>query len=501
MNELNVLLIQPPDPPSKRIIRDHAGKFGIPVKTPKYLFSTLTIPPLDLAYAAAVLESQGHVPKIIDCAALNLDQGTVLEIVSKEEFELVVINTSLPSLEYDMPLAERIKELSPKSIVSVAGPFLSFDPAIALKRNDVDAVVLGEIDYAIAELSDVVASGSSFSQVKGIAFRENGRIVKTAERPLIEDLDKLPFPAHHLLPMRKYRYYDHFGNQPFFTVLTSRGCPYGCIYCPYPLGYGNKWRGRSPKNVIEEINRLVEGYRIKDILFRDQVFTFDEERTEELCDEIIENRLRFRWKCETRADKLTRPLIVKMKEAGCKGINIGVESGDPGILHSMGKPGLTVERIRDVFAETRKNSIETYAFFMIGFPGEGISEIENTLNLARTLDADHIQFSIVTPYPGTKLFEIAEKNNWIETKDWTLYTSNDKAVMRTDKLTSAEITRIFSDAQKELWSLKPRRFKSLFTRRNLKVLWHEPKYGLHRLVSMFLRGKNEKQKPFQNQKH
>jgi len=238
--------------------------------------------------------------------------------------------------------------------------------------------------------------------------------------------------------------------------------------------------------VIEEIKLLVKDYGIKDILFRDQVFTFDEERTEELCDEIIENQLRFRWKCETRADKLTRPLIAKMKKAGCKGINIGVESGDPRILQSMGKPGVSVEKIRDVFAETRKNSIETYAFFMIGFPGEGVSEIENTLNLARTLDADHIQFSIVTPYPGTKLFEMAERNNWIKTKDWTLYTSNEKAVMRTDKLTSAEIEKIFSAAQKELRSLKQRGFKSLLTRRNLKVLWHEPKYGLYRLVSIFL---------------
>ena len=431
---MNVVFLQPPDPPEGKVLRDMAGRFGIRVGAN----ARGVLPPLDFAYAASVLEKNGSSAEIIDAPALHLDVQEVLEELSKEKADMIVMSTTPVSFKKDLEISDLIKEKSPDTLVCLTGSLVSILPEIALNDSKVDIVVRNEIEYTILDLFRVLED-KSFEDVRGIAYRKNDKIIKTPDRPLIMNLDELPFPAYHLLPMGRYCH-NWFSEKekPFMTMLASRGCPYKCIYCPYPIGYGEVWRGRSVQNVLDEIQFLVDKFHIKSILFRDQVFTFDMKRTEEICRGIIERGIDVKWRCETRVDRLSRKLMTVMKEAGCVGLHLGVESGDPEVLSKIGKPGVNIDTIKRVFADADDLGIETGAFFMIGLPGETKQSLWKSFELAMELNPDIISFAAVTPYPGTELYKIAEEKGWILTRDWTRYTGFD-VVMRTDDLSEEDI--------------------------------------------------------------
>ena len=472
-----IILVQPPDPPQTQILRDHMGKFGI-LKKSSSIIRDDVLPPLDLAYSASLLEKNGHEVDILDSPTLGLNSTQVLQLITKENPELVVINTSSVSIKHDLDFAADVKNVVDGAIV-VTGPHVTLNPNIALQKKEIDLVICGEIEYTILELSQKL---SSFGDIKGITYKENGNIINTPKRPLITQLDELLPPAYHLLPMKKYSYHL-LKKRPFITVLSSRGCPFGCIYCPYPLGYGNVWRGRSPENVLSELKMLVEKYGIKSVLFRDQVFTFDMGRTEKICEGMVRDGIDIEWRCETRIDRLSKNLMVKMKKAGCAGIHVGVESGDPAILRKTAKVGITVDQIKKVFREAKEVGLETVAFFIIGLPGETKESISRTLNLAKTLSSDITWFTAAVPYPGTKLHELAEKKGWILTKDFEKYTGRE-VVMRTDDLTEDDIRMALLEAKKMFLS-RTDLIKMLFTRKGLSILFSSPRTAMEFAFSKF----------------
>lgn len=429
---MKTLFIEPPYQSGYEVLRDQAGKFGAKI-SPGTVF-----PPLDFAFSAAVLEKNGYEFEIIDAPALNLDVQRVLKNVSKDEPRLIVVNTSAVSLTNDLKIACLIKERSPNSWVCVTGSLLSVMPEVALSNSKIDIVVRSEIEDTIVELLKAL-DDRRLQDVKGIAYKKDGTIVKNPDRPLNLNFDGLPFPAYHHLPVDRY-YYHLLPRRPFVTMLTSKGCPYGCIYCPYPIGFGNVWRGRSSKKVVDEIQYLADRFNVKSILFRDQVFTYDMKRTEEICKGIVDRGVDISWRCETRVDKLSEKLMLKMKEAGCVGLHMGVESGNPKILSTVAKRGLNLDMAKKIFAKAKDIGIETFAFFMVGLPGETKQSIWQSYKLAREINPDIIQFTVLTPYPGTKLFDIAEKKGWILTRDWSKYTGFD-VVMRTDELSEQDIRR------------------------------------------------------------
>jgi radical SAM superfamily enzyme YgiQ (UPF0313 family) len=475
-----IILIQPPDPPQTQILRDHMGKFGI-LKRSNSIVRDDILPPLDLAYSASLLENYNHEVDIIDSPTLGLTTSQILQRLINEKPNLVIINTSSVSIENDLDFATRVKNVV-DGLIAVTGPHVTLFPEIALQRKEIDLVIRDEIEYTVLELSQKL---SGFENIKGITYRKNGSIFSTPKRPFINRLNELPFPAYHLLPMEKYSYHL-LKKKPFITVLSSRGCPFGCIYCPYPLGYGNIWRGRSPESVLAELKMLVEKYKVKSILFRDQVFTFDMKRTEKICDGIIQADIDIDWRCETRIDRLSKNIMSKMKKAGCVGIHVGVESGDSTILRKTAKVGIEIDRIKKIFREAKVVGLETVAFFIIGLPGETKESISRTLNLAKELKSNITWFTAAVPYPGTKLYELAERKGWILSKDFKKYSGRD-VVMRTDNLSEEDIKKALINA-KELFSKDI--FKIAFSKNGISTVLSEPNKTFDYIINRLRRKLN-----------
>lgn len=465
----DLLLVQPPNPPNTQILRDHMGMFGI-LKKGISLMKNDVLQPLNLAYSASLLEKNGFDVNIIDASAMGYDYEKTLKEIKKENPRLIILNISGVSNDLDLDFSTRIKEFV-ESKVAVTGPHLTLMPETALKRNNIDFVILGEIEYTVLELSKNL---DGFKKINGIAYKKEDKIIRTPNRPFITNLDELPFPAFHLLPMEKYCY-SILEKRPFTTILTGRGCPHQCIYCPYPLGYGNFWRGRSVENVLEEMRLLKEEFKIKSLLFRDQVPTFDMKRAEKLYDSMIKEKFDFEWRCETRIDKVSKILMEKMKKSGCVGVHFGIESGDPVILKKIGKDcNINLNLIKKHFKEAKEIGLSTVAYFLIGLPGETKESIEKTFKLAEELKADDTWFNVPAPYPGTKLHEIAKKENWILTEDWSRY-SGREVVMRTDKLSEKEIKEMLEKAKLKYSNESQNLFKLFFNFRGMKVAIRNPR--------------------------
>jgi len=472
----DILLVQPPDPPNTQILRDHMGMFGI-LKRGISLIKNDVLPPLNLAYSASLLEKNGFDVNIIDASAMEYDYEKALKEIKKENPKFTVLNISGVSNDSDLDFSVRIKELVDTK-VAVAGPHLMLMPENALKRKNIDFVIFGEIEYTLLELSKNL---DNFKKIKGIAYKKEDKIIKNPRRPFITNLDELPFPSYHLLPMKKYCY-SILNKQPFMTILTSRGCPYKCIYCPYPLGYGDFWRGRSVENVLEEMRLLKNDFKIKSLLFRDQIPTFDMERAEKIYDGMIKEGFDFEWRCETRVDKVSKPLMEKMKRSGCVGVHFGVESGDPVILKKIGKIGnIDLNLIKKRFKETKEIGLPAVAYFMIGFPGETKETIENTFKFAEELKADDTWFNVPAPYPGTKMYVMAKKENWILTEDWSKY-SGREVVMKTNNLSAEEIKEMLEKAKSKYSKESQNLFKLFLNFRSMKVAIRNPRSIMNYLI-------------------
>ncbi len=464
---MKTIFLQPPDPPEGKVLRGLAGRFGIRVRT----VDPVVLPPLEFAYAASVLEKNGYEFEIIDAPALDLNVQGVLKKLLESGADLVVINTTPTSFKNDLEICGLIKGKLPETWVCLTGPFVSVFPEIALNDSGVDIVIRNEIEYTVLELSKAIEE-NCFEDVEGIAYKKNGEIVRTQNRPLIMNLDELPFPAYHCLPVDEYCHY-WLPEKPFMTMSTSRGCPFGCIYCPYPVGYGGFWRGRSPENVLDEIHLYADDFHVKSILFRDQVFTFDMKKTEQICKGIVEREIDIQWRCETRVDRLSKELMKVMKDAGCIGLHLGVESGDSKILSGIGKHGVNIDMVKKVFADADELEIETGAFFMIGLPGETRQSIWKSFKLAMDLNPDFVHLGVVTPYPGTELYRLAEEKGWILTRDWTKYTGFE-VVMRTDDLSKEEIKRALEYWKTCVVYRRKTLQKEVFSKKGVKNAFRKP---------------------------
>jgi len=473
----NIVLIQPPDPKGTKIIRDHMGKFGILEKKASSIRYDL-LPPLDLAYSAALLEKNGFNPSIIDSPTLDLDKSKLLREVVNKNPDLIVVNTSGVSILNDLKLASWLKNTLEIDTIAITSAYM---PENILNKMDIDVFIRGEVEQTILELCQKYPN---FKKIKGIFYKKDNKFFYNPKRPLIQNLDELPLPAYHLLPMKKYSFHMFKGKR-FVTVLTSRGCPFGCTYCLYPIGYGNVWRGRSPKNVLEELNILTEKYKVKSILFRDQVFNFIPKRTEEICDSIVKNNIDIEWRCECRIDLLSKSLLLNMKKAGCAGVHLGVESGDPNILKSIAKTGVSIEMIKKVFQEAREIDLEALAFFMIGFPTETKESIAKTFELAKEIKAKQSWFCSVVPYPGTKLYDLAKRKGWILSKNLDDYTGR-TVVMRNNNLTEEDIKKALDTANVMFSKDTTKLMKTIFSPQGVTTALLNPRKAMHFTLNRFI---------------
>lgn len=434
------MLINLPSPPGMNVDRDSQGGFGVarPAKRQTYGGRINVRPPLFLGYAASLLKEHGFETLIYDALNLEADLHHTLARVKREEPDIIVATVSLPSIYGDVALLREIKEIRPNITVIASGAVCTAIPTEVFSGNAVDIAVGAELEYTLLGLVRTISKGASIKKFKGIHYRDDGTVLSTGPQSFIENLDELPFPAYDLLPMHIYQRRVGKKLVPFFTVLTSRGCPYQCPYCPYPVGYGKKWRARSVENVVDELKLLANKHEIKSLIFRDQVLTFDMDRAVKLCEEIIREKIDIEWICETRVDHVNRHLLSKMRKAGCTEVRFGVETGEPEMLKTLGKPGATIEDTRKAFKLAREAGIKRAAHLIVGFPGDNWATVRGTARFLEEIEPDEINVFIMTLYPGTKMFEEAEKERWILTYDWSKYTVH-TPVMKTKHFDTSEI--------------------------------------------------------------
>jgi anaerobic magnesium-protoporphyrin IX monomethyl ester cyclase len=381
----------------------------------KYKFIGLVAPPLGIAYIAAVLEENGIDVEIIDAAALEMTWETLETEIKRISPGLVAITALTPTIDKAMQTAELAKKTCPQATVVMGGYHPTFNYQEMLERDYVDIVVMGEGEYTMLELVETLDEGGDLKNVRGIAYKD----VVTPPRPIIEDLDELPFPARHLLPMDHYKILNMKLHTA--TMISGRGCPMQCSFCASAALHGNKLRMRSPMNVVDEMEHLINDHDSGMIAFMDDTFTLKPSRVEEICDEIKRRDIDVYWGCTARADTLSEKLLRKLSDSGCITMFLGVESADQQQLDRVNKQ-LTIEKIRQAFKLSRENDIRTIASVVLGMPGDTKESIERTIKFVRELNPSYALFSLATPYPGTRFYQEAVQDNLIKVKDWSKYT-------------------------------------------------------------------------------
>ena len=386
-----------------------------PQTNSKYKFMGVVAPPLGLAYMAAVLEESGVEVKIVDASALDMTWNDLEDQMQKISPQLVAITALTPTIDQAFKTAEITKKVCPDALVVMGGYHPSFNYDSVLENDSVDLVIRGEGEETLLELVQTLENGGDLSNVKGIAYDN----VVTPARPLITDLDSLPFPARHLLPMDHYKLLNM--KTRMSTMITSRGCPMQCSFCASAALHGPKLRLRSAKSIVNEMEHLVDDFNVETIAFMDDTFTIHKSRVHEICAEIKKRELKVFWGCASRVDTLNEELLKEMKEAGCIAIFLGVESADQQILDGVNKE-TTIEKIRNAFEISRKEKIRTIASVVLGMPGDTHENIKRTINFVKELKPSYAIFSLATPYPGTRFYQQAFEEKMIKVKDWSKYT-------------------------------------------------------------------------------
>lgn len=427
-------------------------------------------PPLGIAYIAAMLEKYGHEVKIIDGPALatvfNYGFKDLEKDIKNFRPDVVGVTASLSQIEFAEKTLRIIKQLSPNTITVIGGPLISVDPTLLLKIEDADYGVYGEADLTFIEILKKIQNKEKLEGSEGLVWRERNKVFFKKPK-LIKDLNEIPMPARHLLNMKIYKPSPaNYRRLPATTMITSRGCPYQCIFCSKPTE-GTAFRAHSAKRVVDEMEHLAKNYGIKDIQIFDDTFTLIPKRVEEVCKEIIKRRLDIWWNCMTRVDKINPYLLRLMKKAGCYEVGFGVESGSERILKFV-KKNLTKGQIRQGVKLAKKAGIAIRGFFMIGFPTETKKEIMQTIKFAKELDVDVAQFMVVTPYPGTELWKVAKKHGTIS-NDWSNFTyyAPKKAPFSSEVLTASEITMLYKRAYKSFYLRPTYILKQFFKIRSL----------------------------------
>jgi len=406
---VNVALLNPPSFARGRVSRGLMGGYGMRVG------DGLLYPPIQLAYAAAVLERRGHQVEIVDAEARGDDEEATARALAQSGAELIALSLSKDAFDRDIALGRALRARLHRQVCAF-GPMASTHRRDVLGRDAADFVLIGEPDVALADLVDALEAKRAFP-IPGLAYRTaasslapgsskggrgDGPIAETEGRHEVADLDALPFPARHLLDNGRYRFPGVDGRVT--AIHSSRGCPIECPFCPYVFAEGSALRQRSPDNVVDEMAHAHRTFGIEVFVFRDPVFTLKTARVREICRRLVELDLPLRWLCETTVGSLSEDLLGEMARAGCIAVSFGVESANEALQRKYGrnKIGSFDHALRMVDA-CRRLGLTTRAFFMLGFPEETPAMMAQTIDYARRMDPDTVQFVPVTGYPGTPL--------------------------------------------------------------------------------------------------
>lgn len=414
------------------------------------------IPPLGLGYIAAYLESKSIECSVIDAKMEKLNRSQIVERVCEESPDIVGITAMTHEIVRANQIAADIrKKISPKAII-IGGAHATALPEETLEQFDsFDISVFGEGEYTLYEIAERIkrmGNSKQLDDIKGCAFRRDGKIHVNDRREWIVNLDELPFPAWHLFPQTTE-----------YPIYTERGCPYRCIFCMRVLG--NRLRKRSPENVIQEIEMLVHEFHAERIIFRDETFGVDKNRDRQLLKYIIERGInkKIRWSVNSRVNIAEKEFYLMMKEAGCTRVEFGIESGNQEILDTI-KKGITLQQAEEAVKMAKEVGLKTACFFILGHPGETIDTINDTINFASKLNPDDFAFGIMVPYPKTEIAEMAAKGEGgyrLLSTDWASYDKYLGNALELKNITRDQLEKLQSKAYLYMY-LKNLRFRELF---------------------------------------
>ena len=446
---MKVLILNPPFLP----------KFSRTSRSPAVSKGATIYYPLWLAYATGVLEKEGFECKLIDAPARGLSLKEVIRIAKKFKPEMTVIDTSTPSIYNDVKVLENIKE-SLNCFCVLVGTHVSALPeeSIGLSKK-IDVIARKEYDYTLKELAKALRDKKEWRKVKGISYRKKNKVVHNRDTPFIEDLDELPFVSSVYKKHLRIEDYFYAANlYPEITIITGRGCPNRCTYCVLPqVMNGHNYRTRSVKNVVEEFKYIKENFpQVKEVFIEDDTFTSDKLRVRDFCDELVKEKSKVTWSCNSRAD-VDLITLKKMREAGCRLLCVGFESGVQEILNNM-KKGTKLEIIRRFMKDVKKAGILVHGCFMLGNKGETKETIEETIEFAKELDPDTAQFFPIMVYPGTEAYGHFKEKGFLESEDfskWLTEDGNHYCIVSTPILSNKELVELCDKGRMEFY-LRPK---------------------------------------------
>jgi radical SAM superfamily enzyme YgiQ (UPF0313 family) len=441
--------------------------------------------PIWLSYATAVVE-QEHETKLIDAPAWNWSRKEVIEDVKKFKPDLIVVDSSFPSLNNDMMVAEELKKNCESEIVLVGPPASQF-PNEILSTNGIDIVARYEYDFTIKEVADTIKKGEDLKRINGISYKENGEIIHNKDREFTssDDLDIIPFVSKCYKKHLNIK--DYFLGQalyPEVQIFTGRGCPNQCTFCAWPQTLmGRKYRARSVPNVLDELEWIQDNLDVKEVFFEDDTFTIRKRRVLEFCKGYKERGLDITWSCNARADSLDFETMGMIKKANCRLLIVGYESGSDEILRDI-KKGFTLEDMSQFAKNARKAGLLVHGDFIIGLPGETKETIALSRKRIKEIKPDILQVSVASPFPGTEFYEWCRGKGYLLTDDPNEYLDaqgHQKAIVSYPELTNEEMVKEVDEILKGYYmslSYVPLALRQVFRKHGfdeLRRLWYSTK--------------------------
>ncbi len=406
--------------------------------------------PFFLAYAAAVLEREDVPVHLVDALAEKIDLPTFLDRLGDFAPDLVVLEVSTISINTDLATARAIKERFGHVKLAFAGLHsYMYEPAWLAEHEDIDFVLIGEYEPTLLELVKHLAEGAPLAGCRGLLWRDGDDVRDEGRRPLLENLDSLPWPARHFLPMAEY--HDEPGSipRPSAQMWASRGCPFGCVFCAWPqiMYNSSKYRVRGVRDTVDEMEWLVGECGFASVYFDDDTFNVKKDRTIAFAREIKARNLGVPWAIMARADLMDRETLEELKDAGLFALKYGVESSDAGLLDQMNK-NLDIDKVHKVIAITRELDIKMHLTFLFGMPAETHATARATVDMALASGAESVQFTIATPFPGSRYYHDLAAKDRIITHDFERYDGFRSAVIKTDHLEPHELEQIVVEANR-----------------------------------------------------
>ena len=472
--------MKPPDirtaflvvPPTGMVIREERCQTPI-----EGLHTVALRPPMDLLYIGAALEHQGVKCTLTDYPGEKLDWSHLQDDLRRLRPDLLVLSTTTPTLERDLRAAQMAKGVRYDTIVAAKGAhFWRDQPSILKQYPMIDVIMRGEYEETIADL----VTQPDWTKVEGILFRRGGKIISTGKRPLLGELDKIPYPARHLANNALYIRPDTGELQT--TIVTNRGCPEKCVFCLAPRVAGRENRVRSVANIVGELEDCVNHHGIRNFLFRSDTFTLNPEWVIELCQGIERAGLRIKWSCNSRVDTLNGEMLRAMREAGCWLVSFGVESGSQEILDLM-KKGITKEQVRAAVNLCRLEGVLTSVYFLIGSPWESEATYRETVDFAKQLEPDFVEFFYAYPFEGTEMYVIAANEGLLERGQFPL-SAYSKPATPSKYLTLERISEMRSEALRSYYMRWPVISKTLRRTRSPRVFFNYAKMGFRQVADL-----------------